>query len=282
MGGQKRKIGGYVSIDWSNPKLVKAAFWAFGPLTVVFNVPADWVQNASEGAVWDLTNSGFVGGHDVSMVGYDNDYVYLSTWGVVVKMTWRAFVVRNYLTECYALLSDLWYGKDGVNQATGIDVAGLKKALEDIKNGNIPDPIPVPPPVPVPPPAPPVPQGYTFVGNPVKVPWFGGTITPTGKIVPTAQAKMFMLDRAPVEFSWRSINWFALFRDIPVLINDLKNADLAGAKAVLDKLFKAIKDKDFVTVFALWPDVEKLLTDPTWLVILADAKKVLADFGIVL
>lgn len=162
-GGKNWRTDGYVQVNSGNKEQVKAAIYLFGPNTIGFAVPQSWISTAAPNAVWTPTNSQIVGGHDVTLVGYDAEGVYLSTWGIAgtpdrtkrpVKMSWPAFTSTAWVSEMYAPLYPEWYGSDKLSP-TGLDVSGLKKALDDIKNGRIPD---APPPAPVPPaPVPPIP-----------------------------------------------------------------------------------------------------------------------------
>lgn len=152
-GGYRYTIDGYVSVDWRNQDLVKVAVYAFGALSIGINLPQAWTQQA----VWDVTNSRIVGGHDVTVVDFGPDGVYVSSWGRVYLITWRAFTSTRWLEECYALLAPLWYGNDRLAPC-GIDVAGLRDMLAKIGQGQVPPlPDPTPPVPPTPPPVPPVP-----------------------------------------------------------------------------------------------------------------------------
>lgn len=149
-GGIRYKIDGYVSCDWRNIELVKTAIYAFGGLTIGINLPDAWTR----AAVWDVTTTRIVGGHDVSVIDFSPDGVYVSSWGRIYLITWRAFTSTRWLEECYVPLAPLWYGNDRL-APSGIDVAGLQGMLSMISHGQVPPlPDPVPPPVPVPPPGP--------------------------------------------------------------------------------------------------------------------------------
>lgn len=173
-GGKIRKLDGYVTVDHTNKTEVLIALYLFGALDIGFNLPADWLNSAAPGAVWDLTNSGIVGGHCVEVVGANDLGVQLSTWGTVVTMTWQAFTVGNYVTEVYAMLSPEWYGTDRVVASNGLDAAKLIADIQAFQNGTIPEwkvePLPAPPVVPPvvppsPPAPPPVPTKEVWVGT---------------------------------------------------------------------------------------------------------------------
>ncbi len=182
LNGKTHRIDGFASVDHTNKKLVQVALLLTGSATIGINLPSAWANSD----VWDVTNSRIVGGHDVSVVGYDERGVYVSSWGRVYLMTWAAFLSTRWVEEMYVVLSDVWYGPDKMSPA-GLDVAGLKAALDRFKSGGIPDWEPTPvippaPPAPVPPPAP-----RTFSGTATltgRVPLLG-SMTMTGPVVLT-------------------------------------------------------------------------------------------------
>lgn len=143
LGGKKYTIDGYVSVDNTKKELVKAALYFFGSLKFGIDLPQAWTSNA----IWDVTNSRTVGGHDVTGVDYDDDEgVYISSWGRIYVITWPAMLSTRYVTELYAMLAPLWYGANNIAGATGIDIEGLKADLKKIESGIVPDVIdPMPP-----------------------------------------------------------------------------------------------------------------------------------------
>jgi hypothetical protein len=145
-GGNRYKIDGYVSVDWTNELEVKVIQAEFGASTIGVNLPQAWTQND----VWDLpSGSGahIIGGHDVTPIDYDEKGVYIASWGRIYLITWRAFTSRTYLEEMYAILSPLWYYKNNL-APNGINVSTLKEALSTLGKGGIPDFPPAPDPVP--------------------------------------------------------------------------------------------------------------------------------------
>lgn len=211
VGGEIRKIDGYVAVNPANPDEVKAAIAFFGGFTIGFNVPGQWMgRNAHDGAVWD--NVGFFfpeGGHCVRGLGfrtvkdtaqavsYNDVGVQFATWGFIVTITWEAMANSRIVDEAYVeLAGELWTGADKV-APNGFDLAALKADLTKLGQGTLPDwtppaptptPTPTPVPVPVPTPTPiPVPSGgYQItlqgtavpLGLPVPVPSGGGPVAP--------------------------------------------------------------------------------------------------------
>ena len=73
----------------------------------VWDVPAN-------GSLTGENAYGSLGGHAVITVGYDAEHVFLATWGMVQKCTWR--FLAAYMDESYAVFSpDEWLGVAGVS-----------------------------------------------------------------------------------------------------------------------------------------------------------------------
>lgn len=153
-GGKTYTIDGYVVVDPRNKTELQVALLLFGSLTFGIDLPSEWA-NAPEGGLWDVTRSGIVGGHDVCGFGYDDKGVQIATWGGVRTITWAALASGRWVTEAYAQLAPLWYGADKMSPAN-VDVEALKRDLDILKNGGVPDLPPLTPPTPIPP-VPPIP-----------------------------------------------------------------------------------------------------------------------------
>lgn len=198
-GGVARKIDGYVGVDNRNKLETQVATILFGGLCIGFNVPSEWM-NTPDGGTWDLPVSGrWVGGHDVQIFGYNEKGVLLSTWGGTRTMTWRAFQDTRIVDECYAMLSPNWYNDDKL-APNGVDVNGLKRALDMLSgDGDLPDwePPKPPPPPPPPVPPPPVPPPPGPPPPPVPPPPLPPVLTGTGTVASVSahtQPYTFSLD----------------------------------------------------------------------------------------
>lgn len=148
--GNVNRIDGYVSLDHTNKLQTKAAVYLMPGVPLGIDLPQDWTRMA----VWDVTSSPIVGGHDVPVIDYDDQGVYVASWGRVYLITWRAFMSTKWVGEAYVVLSSDWYGSDKIAPC-GVDVVALKADMVIIKGGGTPsiDP-PAPPPPPLPPPNP--------------------------------------------------------------------------------------------------------------------------------
>lgn len=160
-GGKMYRIDGYVSVDNTNITKTKVVQVIFGASTIGINLPQAWTQNA----VWDVTNTQIVGGHDVTPIDYDEKGVYVSSWGRIYLMTWAAWTNAKWIEEYYAILAQSWYNNDQM-APSGFDVARLQAALQTLGGGGIPDiEITPPPPPPPPPPGPTTDQYVLALGD---------------------------------------------------------------------------------------------------------------------
>ena len=132
--GQRYRLDGYCAVDHTNQLLVKTLQAIGGAASIGINLPADWTRSD----VWDVTSSKILGGHDVSVLDFDATGVYVSSWGRIYLVTWRAFLSTRWVREYYYQLSPLWYGPDEM-APSGFDAAQLKQALEVFRRGGIPD-----------------------------------------------------------------------------------------------------------------------------------------------
>jgi hypothetical protein len=215
--GKAYKIDGYVSVDWTNPLEVQVALYMFGALTLGINLPADW-DGRSE--VWDVSRARILGGHDVTAVGYDERGVQVSSWGRIFTITWPAFLSREWVEECYAILSPNWYD-NGNRSPSGFDAAKLAADLQKLGDGIIPDLDP-------PSPTPPVPVSpWVVTGTAtLQVPGLFGTKTITGPITGTAQPATAVQPYEP-RSNDSSIPWLTLIVDVFSLASAIlaKNSD---------------------------------------------------------
>lgn len=152
--GKLHKIDAYLAVNMRNKELLKAAIYFFGSVTFGINLPGAWA-NSPDGGLWDVTNSGSVGGHDVCAVGYDSTGVQISTWGGLRTITWAALANNRWVEECYVSLSPNWYNDDRLSPG-GINVEQLRIDLDKLGGGTVPD-LPDVPPTPPTPPTPPAP-----------------------------------------------------------------------------------------------------------------------------
>jgi hypothetical protein len=209
-GGRVCKIDGYVAVDWTSADEVKVALDLFGSLCVGVNLPAEWQQTAQPMGLWRPTNSPIIGGHDITAVGYDETGVQVSTWGMVLTITWAAFISQTWVEECYAMLSPDWYGSDRL-APSGVNADELKADLQKLGGGDLP-PLPGPTPPPPPPPGP-TPMTYpTYaVSLTGKLPLLG-TVTMTGTAVPKPSGNDQFRSQSNAPVGMGPLEWLRLIR----------------------------------------------------------------------
>jgi len=142
------KVGAYGGVDPSVPDQIKQAVFLFGVVSIGIDLPSSWYNNADQGFVWDKTNARIIGGHDVTIVGYNAQGVTIVTWGVTGTITWAG--LAQHCGEAWAILAPDWYAKDGISPS-GLDVANLAYDLAVVTSQPLPPLPPLPPVPPVPP-----------------------------------------------------------------------------------------------------------------------------------
>jgi hypothetical protein len=127
------QIIAYTSIEPWQQNFLKDATYLFGGLYIGLGLPIS-AQTMTD---WDITKSSDVtgngvpyswGGHCVPVIGYDQEWVYVITWGQVMRMSWRFQIA--YCDEFYAVISNDFL-KDGV-APTGFNLSALQNDLAAI------------------------------------------------------------------------------------------------------------------------------------------------------
>lgn len=124
--GGVEKLTAYVAVAPDDQIHTKLAVQWFGGAYIGLQLP-----NSAQGqSIWDVVGDGISGdsapgswgGHAVFVVKYDANYVYVITWGEIMRMTWAFW--KTYVDEAYALLSPDFLKTNGV-AASGFDVKTL-------------------------------------------------------------------------------------------------------------------------------------------------------------
>jgi hypothetical protein len=155
LGGQKHTILLFAQVDHGDHALIKWCIARFGEVGIGFNFPASAMQQFNAGQPWTVVQGSQIeGGHAVGAVGYDADYVYVTTWGTVQRMAWGFF--DKYVDEAWTQLSS-----EFVNAVSGDDplaetlyALGQQYAQVTGQPNPVPAPAPAPSPQPVPDPVP--------------------------------------------------------------------------------------------------------------------------------
>ena len=102
--GVKHKILAYLALSVANKPQIKQAVYYFGGFGLGIQFPDSAMTQFNAGKNWTVVKGAKIeGGHDVWVCGYDSSYVYLVTWGKLIKASW-AFVTL-YMDEGLVYLS---------------------------------------------------------------------------------------------------------------------------------------------------------------------------------
>lgn len=149
------KIVAYAKVDHTQMPRVQEAVALLGGVYIGIAMPV----TAESQSIWDYVpdtpdnEPGSWGGHAVPVVGYDSEYLYVVTWGAVMKMTYAFW--QHYVDETYAVVSP-----DTASLGAGgsVDVAALEADVAALTSGaaggDLPPDAVVPTPTPDPAPEP--------------------------------------------------------------------------------------------------------------------------------
>lgn len=126
------RIGCWMKVDPTNRTEVQAVVNEFGFIFCGVCLPDAWVAKnvrIQNGTVWDVAGDPNPSkGHCVGIVGYDKDTVMVSSWGMVLRITYAALAKYASPTvqgELYTLASQDWL--DNIKHLTpaGLDWSQL-------------------------------------------------------------------------------------------------------------------------------------------------------------
>lgn len=115
-------------LDPTNSAHLKAAIAFLGPIQLDLALPTAWEGKT----LWDVVSDadgglpGSLGNHRVCAGRYDADHLYVVTWGIEVRITWRALPV--YALNAEATVSRSWLDTSGLSPA-GLDMAALVREM---------------------------------------------------------------------------------------------------------------------------------------------------------
>ena len=117
----KHQIHSFLSAGHANPDHLRAIIFLFGGAYIGMDLPNFAFSGSPEeilSAQWE-TNSGrspddaaprIENGHCVAAIGYDENAIYVVTWGLIKPMSWDFFTTYN--DEAFAVLSTDWVEED--------------------------------------------------------------------------------------------------------------------------------------------------------------------------
>jgi hypothetical protein len=133
------KISAFAALDLANHSQARAAVWLFGAVYIGVALPTFATEGDMLAVPWVVPHGGAVGkaapnpklGHCIPAVGYDEQHLYVVTWGELKSMSWGFY--DAYAEEAYAVLSRDFL--DAVGKApAGFDLATLQTDLSKVAN----------------------------------------------------------------------------------------------------------------------------------------------------
>jgi hypothetical protein len=126
----RNKILGYAPVNVHDVNQLKQAIYLFGLAYVGIQVPANAESQFENHEPWSLVDGwqsqSIVGGHAIPIVGYDQNVLYVITWGDVQTMTYDWW--QTYGDEAWAVLPQEF------KEAAGYDNLSLQQLIADLQN----------------------------------------------------------------------------------------------------------------------------------------------------
>ena len=124
------KIRSFVEVDVRNLADIKHAIYDCGVLYIGFYVPSHLMESEPP-AVWQYKKqSPLVGGHAITLTGYDSKTFSLISWGKRYKMTHEFFL--NYTDEAYCLVDVDWFTETG-KSILGLSMKDLENQMQELR-----------------------------------------------------------------------------------------------------------------------------------------------------
>ena len=136
------RLGAYAKLNPKDHGQVMDTVYLFDGLGAGWNLPAAY-RSASiwrappGGNATGQWQAGSWGGHYAPIVDFDAKYLYVMTWGMIVKAEWSAY--DYYCDESYALFSPDWLGSDAM-APNGFDWQSLASDYKDVTGKPAPTP----------------------------------------------------------------------------------------------------------------------------------------------
>jgi hypothetical protein len=134
------KIATWVKVDATDKSEVQAAINEFGYLMTGICLPDEWLKSIGQlrtGYVWDIAGNPVPdNGHCMGIVGYDDKTIIISTWGMLIRMTYEAlakYAIDEANGELYALISTDWINVTTKKSPAGINWSQLVSDIESFK-----------------------------------------------------------------------------------------------------------------------------------------------------
>ena len=121
------KIVAFTEVNIKREAEIKAAIYLFNGIYIGVALPRSAEEQFNTGKPWTVVKgSQIIGGHSVIIVGYDDQYYFIVSWGRIVKAE-RAWL-KKYMDEAYAIISNDYF--IGNKTAEGYDLEALNADLQ--------------------------------------------------------------------------------------------------------------------------------------------------------
>lgn len=132
----RKPLMAYAALNSKHPSQLRDAVYYFGNAYIGVELPL----SAKDQDIWDVPTlgthighgrPGSWGGHAIPVCAYDEEFVYVITWGAIKKMTWQFYLA--YCDEAYACLSTDWINDSTHLTPENFALELLQSALTAIK-----------------------------------------------------------------------------------------------------------------------------------------------------
>lgn len=132
--GTSHGLLAFTEVNPKNHAHVKAAVAFFGGLYMGVALPLT-AQGQTQwslqiGASSDQSAPGSWGGHAVPVVAYNDEGVFVLSWGQVIFVSWAFW--DDYVDEAYCLISDTDWAEAGKKAPSGMDLTTLQSDLNSV------------------------------------------------------------------------------------------------------------------------------------------------------
>lgn len=123
----KQSIEAFAPIAVQDVPTLQTAVFMYGFAYSGITVTSGMQRAFAENAPWDgqACSGPIIGGHCVPVVGYDDHYIYIITWGGIQRITYSAW--HAIATEAWAVITGEFEAKHG--DGRGVSISALKNDL---------------------------------------------------------------------------------------------------------------------------------------------------------
>jgi hypothetical protein len=129
-GFYKNKVSAYAPVSTNDVPTLQTAIFMYGFAYTGIAVTHEMQVAFQEHKPWtsDVCSGPIIGGHCVPLVGYDDQYLYLVTWGGIQAISYSAW--HAIATEAWAIITGEFETKHG--DGRGVSISTLRKDLDKL------------------------------------------------------------------------------------------------------------------------------------------------------